>query len=276
MTNDKRVQKFVKKYKKFYERSWVGQQTLLYNGKKYYMGFYQAFKKDTGAVFFTLDSGASKVEYREAFEWFIISIRRLATIRDLGEERRNINMIGFKTTKNFLESVVNEVRLSSEEHRLFQEGIKSISESLKLQDDLLKLMKNFDQFYNSKSPDHLYSTDDVQYLQRVNNEIDYIQYTQVKGFRDSISLFKRIRDIANNNSEVKKLTNHGVATYINEHCKGKESIRKNLDDITFIQGADQMNKDEYIDAVQREFVERQKRLNIDLMKELRFPNDLVL
>ncbi|MDV2581450.1 hypothetical protein [Alkalibacillus haloalkaliphilus] len=265
---------FVKKYKRFLESYRIDQHELVYNNNNYSLAYYYRFSKTSGAVFFTLNQNVSKEDYHNAFQWFVLLIRRLSTIKDLGEERRNINMTGFKKTKEFLNSVINQVHLSTEELNLLQAGIKSIDKSLTLQGDLIKIMQDFDQFYFLKSQNHQYSLEDVKYLNRVNNEIDYIQYTQVKGFYDSIDTFKSIREVVKNKSETKQLLNSEMETYLDEHCKDKGNIMENLNEITFINNPESMSKEEYIKSVQKDFEERQRRSNKVLISHLRYPKKL--
>ncbi|MDV2581452.1 hypothetical protein [Alkalibacillus haloalkaliphilus] len=112
------VHRVAKKYKKFFESYWIDQQVLVYNNKRYYLAFYKVLNKDTGGAFFTPAPGASEREYKEAFEWFTLLLMRLGSIKDVGEERRNINMTGLEKVNEFLKRVDKEVSLSQSEYEL--------------------------------------------------------------------------------------------------------------------------------------------------------------
>ncbi|MDV2581451.1 hypothetical protein [Alkalibacillus haloalkaliphilus] len=132
-------------------------------------------------------------------------------------------------------------------------------------------MNDFDQFLKDKEPNHEYSIEDVEYIQCVNNEIDYIQYHQVKDFYESVDTFQEINNIVYKRREIKGLMDTAIQTYLKEHCMNKEKLRKTLDNITHVEGLDELSKEEYINAVQKDFVKRQQLSNQSLMKELRYP-----
>lgn len=262
----------VEHHKKLFESYWIDQKNLSYKGNVYHMAFYKRFNKDTGGIFFTLrDENVTKEEYLEAFELYTLLLTRYGKTLKYGTERKNINMIGFEKTNTYLNDVQNNTSLTKEDFSIINSLHDSIEQILDYQKQLSNLMNRFNNFIKSKEPKNIYTPEDVDEILKMNAELDYLQNRQINLLIDSTDEFKLLQQIIQHNPD---LSNAEINKYIAEFTKGKEQMRQELAQATYIDTSKVQSKEEYMDAYIQDYIQRQRNSNKKIIKELRYPVNL--
>ncbi|WP_054752476.1 hypothetical protein [Piscibacillus salipiscarius] len=125
---------------------------------------------------------------------------------------------------------------------------------------------------NQKEPNNIYEAEDVDAVLEMNAELDYIQNQQINLSIDSVDYFKDLEQVIKDKPE---LFTDEVRRYVSEFTKDKEKMISELNEVTQIDTTNISNRDEYIAAYIEEHIERQRKSNIETIKELRYPTGLL-
>ncbi|SFA91099.1 hypothetical protein SAMN04488072_103216 [Lentibacillus halodurans] len=266
------LQNRAKKHKKLFEKYWIEPNHLYFKGSHFYLSFYERFQKTEIGILST-QSEVSNADYKEAFEWLVILMNRMAAIQEVGMERKNINMKGFYKTRAYLEKTLEYATLSSNEKNIIDQCLHSMNDAISLQNRMVALMDEFEQFREKKETEgNEFSVPEVEEVHDFHAEMDYIQFTQGQISYKSVDFFASLNQIINQNETIKSIVNfEEVKQYIEEFSRGKDMLKSSLDEATYVDNLDQLSKEQFMKTVQEDYIKRQKESNKSLIKNLRYP-----
>ncbi|GGK08624.1 hypothetical protein GCM10007063_33800 [Lentibacillus kapialis] len=268
---DRTLQNKAKNHKKLFEKYWIESNHLYFNGAHFYLAFYQRFNS-TKIVILTVESDISNKVYKEAFEWLVILMNRMSATREIGTERKNINMKGFYKTRSFLNEALVKAGLSDYESNVLQECLQSMNTAISLQNRMIELMDEFEHYREAKEKQgSQYTIQNIEHVHDLHAEMDYIQFTQGQTSYKSIDYFASLYDIISQNKTFSRLANAEIKQYIRQFSQGKEKLKTSLDQATYVDDLETLSKEEFIKTVQRDYLKRQKESTKTLIKDLRYP-----
>ncbi|MFD2638745.1 hypothetical protein [Piscibacillus salipiscarius] len=184
---------------------------------------------------------------------------------------KKINMVGFEKTKAFLKEVLDRNVLNEDIKPYYENTYNILTINLNLQKEVINLVDQYDSFINKKrgEDNNRFFPDDVDFVQSILAQLDYIQYKQlgnsIKGFDD----FSYINEDLNTNSRVQEYVTPEVKGYIKEFSKDKEVLHQEIQKITYFKEQDKLTKEEHIDKVKERYNEMQRTYLQGLKEDIR-------
>lgn len=250
--NNDELKELAEKHKKIFEKVTISYGAYKINQNHYYLVVYKR-KKINGLAIISPQSTRDINECLEALTWLTRynQFRNIAFIHV--DFRANVNFDSFYAIKNFLEKVLQNVSLSSDEKRIFEESLLALQTIINLQHQLIS---DYETFLEKEkkvergeikvvTKEHIY--DVLHFI----NTFDYIQYKQLTTQYNNISAFKEINKLARNNSDIKPFMNSAVKTYLEEFVISKANLRKNIKKVTHVPDLEQLSKAEHIEIARK-------------------------
>ncbi|WP_100009946.1 hypothetical protein [Lentibacillus sediminis] len=266
---DLNIQNKAKKHKRVFEKYWVDPHHVNLEGNNYYMAFYQRFNATKMAVI-SSQPNANNDQYKEAFKWLVILINRMGAIHEVGMERKNISMMSFQKTRDFLENALSQADLSESEREVISKCLRFLNEAISLQSQMVELMDKYEQYKKAKN--NQFTTQDVEYIHDIHAEMDYIQFTQGNASYKTMDHFRTLSDVIAQNDTVGSLANSEIKQYVQEFSQGKEKLKSGLDEATYVDNLEDLSKEQFMKTVQEDYIKRQRESNKSLIKDLRYPS----
>ncbi|WP_218144040.1 hypothetical protein [Lentibacillus persicus] len=262
-----------KKYKKLFESFTVNPNHLTYQDKDFYAVFYRRFNTDTAFAIFSPQDNIQNEEHQVALEQIVILLNNWASIKNKGSLRNNIDMTAFYKTRHFLDNVLKSAVLSQAEEAAYTTCSITINKAIFLQSELNTLMEEYKRFVDMKEADgSKFTVKEIEYIQDILAELDYIQYNQLKSDYDTIDSFQDVKDSISQNEAVNKMAEPDHKKYIEEFARNKDKLKKDLESITYFDDQSTFTKTEHMKAVKNRFVEKQRKELETLKKDLRHPD----
>jgi len=269
---DQTILDTAKKHKKIFEKYWIDPHHLYLDDVNFYFAFYQRFNT-TEMALLSSRSDVSTEQYKEAFELLTILINRMGAIQEVGMERKNISMKPFHKTKYFLEKVQSQAALSDSNKEVISKCSQFMSRAISLQNQMVELMKRYEQFKDSKETENnQYTIQDVEQIHDFHAEMDYIQFTQGQTSYKAMDHFSTLSDIITQNDTITGLADSEIKVYVKEFSRGKEKLKSALNEATYVDNLEELSKEQFIKTVQEDYLKRQKESNKSLIKDLRYPS----
>lgn len=269
---DQDIQNKAKKHKKIFEKYWVDPHHVCLDGSRFYLAFYQRFNATEMAVL-SNQPEPSNEQYKEALEWLVILLNRIGAIQEVGMERKEINMKAFYKTRDFLEEAQHKAELAADEKEVVSKCLQSLKDAISLQNQMVELMENYEQYKESKEAENnQYTIQDVEKIHDFHAEMDYIQFTQGQISYKSMDHFKDLYDILVQNDAFGSLASSEIKQYIQEFSRGKEQLKSDLDEATYVENLEGLSKEQFMEAVQKDYMKRQEESNKSLIRNLRYPS----
>ncbi|WP_100009945.1 hypothetical protein [Lentibacillus sediminis] len=266
------IHRKAKTYKKLFESYTVNPNYLNYQGKDFYAVFYRRFNKDTGIAILSPEDNIEKKDYLVAFEKLVILYMNWASIKNNGFSRNNIDMSPFRKTQSFLQNALENSELNQKEETEYRRALESMTKVLSFQQRFNDVMQEYQSFVDSKELEgNQFTIKDVEYIQEVIAELDYLQYIQIKTNHDSIDTFRFINDNMSQNDSVKNISDHEYKRYVEEFSSDKDKLKQEIAAITYFDNQSSFTKEEHMQAVTNYFVENQESKLAGIKKDMRYP-----
>ncbi|WP_175614760.1 hypothetical protein [Piscibacillus halophilus] len=256
-----------KAYKKIFESYEISPTHLNYNGKDYYLVTYiqKLTKKTELAIISNNDSSIGESDF--AFEKLMIILNFLNSILVKGSDRSRINMEAYKVTSDFLKNVLGEVNLDNDRRKHYQYALESLEKVLTLHDQHNETIQETKKFMKNRGNKKLY-IEDLNLLEDLISELDYIQYQILLTSLNMVDSFKYINDDIKDN-RISRFTNNDIKKYIKEYIKSESTIKQEIKKVNYVDGLDQMTKEEHKSAVIKKYYKEQEKDFVKLKKEVR-------
>ncbi|MBP1971436.1 transcriptional regulator of heat shock response [Virgibacillus natechei] len=270
--NNDELNKLAKGHKKIFEKFTINYGTYKINNNDYYLVVYKR-KKIKGLAIISSQSTKDINECLEALTWLTRynQVRNLAFIHV--DFRANINFDSFYTIKNFLEKVLQNVSLSADEKRIFEESDLALQTIINLQHQLIS---DYDKFLEKekkveRGEIEVVTKEHINDVLHFINTFDFIQYKQLTEQYNTISAFKRIFKMVKDNPEIKVLSDSAVNTYLQEFVSSKANLQKNLKKVTHVPDLEQLSKEEHIEVARKTTLQSIDNVIARQKKMLRHP-----
>jgi acyl carrier protein phosphodiesterase len=251
-SNYDELNKLAKKYKKLFEKMTINFGAYKINQNDYYLVVYKR-KKINGLAIISPQSITNKNECLEALKW----LTRYNQFRNIGLVhigfRADINFDSFYTVQNFLEKVLQNVSLSTNEKKIFEESNRALQTIINLQHQLIPAYKSFLEKEQKVELGEIkvITKNHINDMLNFINTADYIQYTQLTTQYNNISVFKEINEMAKNNANIQPFVDSAVKTYLGEFVISKANLRKNIKAVTHVPDLEQLSKEEHIEVARK-------------------------
>ncbi|GEL76471.1 hypothetical protein [Tenuibacillus multivorans] len=264
------IHQHAKEYKKIFETYYVNPRHLYLNGSDFYLVFFKRFRKNTAGVILSPNSDNSNEDYNLAFELLVFMYNNWSSIKDIGEFRKNINMIAFHKVEDFIQKILSEGTLSHNEKGYFENCLKSIESGISLQQELIELMNQFEEFEKRKNVEgNKFTKEDVDYIQDVLAEIDYIQFHQAVTDYKTIDDFNYIKNHIKQDKNIKGFVNNEIEKFIEEFSRNKDKLKKNIKTITYFENQENLTKEQHMRMVKKRYNDSQRNDLAKLKKDIR-------
>lgn len=272
MVKEQGIQNKAKKQKKIFEKYWVDPHHLYLDGSCFYLAFYQRFNT-TEMALFSSQYDVTNEQYKEALEWLVILLNRMRAIQEVGMERKKISIKPFYKTKTFLEKAQNQTVLSDGEKKVVSTCLQFLRDAIALQNQMIELMDKYEEYKESKEAENnQFTIQEVEKIHDFHAEMDYIQFTQGQSSYKTMDQFRTLSDIITQNETFESIVNSEIKAYVKEFSRGKENLKSDLNEATYVEDLENLSKEQFMKTVQKDYIKRQKESNKSLYKGLRYPN----
>ncbi|WP_174614155.1 hypothetical protein [Virgibacillus ihumii] len=262
-----------RKYKRLFEKIKFNPHHLHVNGDEFYLVYYQKrITNKTTMVLLSTNSNSTIEEYNNALESMLFLLVLSSNIINYGGQRKNINMKAFYTTRDFFSSVLDNASLSENEQQIYHSCLEALNTQIELQEKHINLMNEYMDYYKEKEEKGFgFLPEDIDYTKEVFLEMDYIQYKQLLINQDAINLFEKAEQIRKSNDSIKNSSNFETNQYIKEFARGERKLAKEINSVTYVEGLENMTKNEHKEAVWEYFYTGQKKRINSMKKDIRHP-----
>ncbi|WP_087973447.1 hypothetical protein [Oceanobacillus rekensis] len=262
------LHKQAKKHKKLFETYDINEKYVHVDGKDFYMVFYRKFNKHSGFGMLSSYPNPTIEEYNVALEMLVILFNNTQSIKNNAFHRVGITMDPLEKTKSFIEKVTKEVSLSENEKDIYNHCHNGIVKIIELQEQLKTITEDFEMNTRAKK---CFTVSDLDMVQDVLAEFDYIQYTQSQLLYQLIDDYKFIKEHINQDTMVRTIATTKVKKYIDQLSDSKEKLRTEIESVSHVENMENMTMEEHIDAVKKYYLTIQNEGNKSLRKEIRYP-----
>ena len=257
-----------KKHKKLFETYDINEKYVHEDGKDFYMVFYRKFNKHSGFGMLSSHQSSTKEEYNAAFEMLVILYNNTASIKNNAFHRAGITMEPLEKTKIFIEKVTKEVSLSENEKEIYNHCHNGIVNIMELQEQLKTITEDFEMNTRAKK---CFTVSDLDMVQDVLAEFDYIQYTQAQLLYQLIDDYNFIKAHIKQDKVVRTIATADVKKYVNQLSDSKEKLRLEIESVSHVENMENMTMEEHMKAVKKYYLTIQNQGNKSLKKEIRYP-----
>ena len=269
---DDKLNKSAEKHKKILEKMTINFGAYKVNNNDYYLVVYKR-KKINGLAIISPQSTTNINECLEALKWLTRynQFRNIALVH--AGFKTNVNFDSFYTVQNFLEKVLQNVSLSTNEKMIFEEGNQALQTIINLQQQLITAYKTFLEREQKVELGeiNIITKKHINEVLNFINTFDYIQFTQLTTQYNQISAFKEINKLAYKNADIQPFMDSAVKTYLEEFVISKANLRKNINKVTHVPHIEQLSKEEHIEIARKVTLQNIDKIAEANKKKLRHP-----